>query len=860
MRQAVRSVCLAFLCAHWALAAVAVYVSPSSVSVRVGASRPFAAAVRGTTNSLVTWKVNGVTGGNSTIGTVTSAGIYTAPVSVPSQSKVTVSATSAAESTVVASASVQLLNPVPTITSFEPTAVNTGKFSVTVRGTGFLESSTATFDGAAVPVTFISPTELRISAATSKQSVSLRIVVQNPDPGSAESNARPLQVMPPVTVSVSPSVVKLRAGDKISFKATVRNTIEKEITWLVNGVAGGTKDTGTIDEEGNYSAPSSLAAPKAVIIFARSNSAPGSIGTASVALLNGIPEISAITPASVAPGKATLTITGSGFAVGAKVLVGGQVLLSSRLVSSTEITATAIVTPVPGGVIGVQVSNPDPGAATSASAAIHIEAANPKMSHGDAVKFLGRATWGATPASIAHLQDAGYDAFLNEEFAAPPTIIPDRPEAEASYLPIHRLFFMNAFTQPDQLRQRTAYALSQLFVVSGVRLTNVQRFYRFFQMLEEKAFGNYRDLMEAVTLSTAMGEYLDMVNNEKGSAKLGTSPNENYARELLQLFSVGVFRLNPDGSVVRDSSNDPVPAYSEETIKEFARVFTGWTFPPKAGSSSKWRNPANYDGLMDAVESSHDTESKTLLNGTILPAGNTAREDLKAALDNIFNHANVGPFVAERLIKNFVTSNPSRAYVGRVAKVFNDNGSGVRGDLKAVVRAILLDPESLSSSQKNEHLRDPILFSIALLRALDTVPAAEHSLTAHAELMGLKLFFPSSVFSYYSPLYQIPDSSFAGPEFQIYTPSIAINRMNFVWSFLTNGVVGASFEIAPWRALADSPEVLVSAIENVFFHGEMTGQARASILQVINSTKDTLERARLALYLGATSTQFQVSQ
>ena len=212
-----------------------------------------------------------------------------------------------------------------------------------------------------------------------------------------------------------------------------------------------------------------------------------------------------------------------------------------------------------------------------------------------------------------------------------------------------------------------------------------------------------------------------MADNDKTNAALGTSPNENYGREVMQLFSIGLYELNPDGSQMLDSTGAPIPTYDQNVIEGFSSVFTGWTFPPLAGAASQWTNPINYDGVMVAFDSHHEPGTKLLLNGLTLPAGQTSAQDLQMALDDIFNHPNVGPFIGKQLIQHLVTSNPSPAYIARVSAVFADNGSGVRGDMGAVVQAILTDPEARGEAPAAANfgrLREPALFITAMLRSL----------------------------------------------------------------------------------------------------------------------------------------------
>lgn len=321
----------------------------------------------------------------------------------------------------------------------------------------------------------------------------------------------------------------------------------------------------------------------------------------------------------------------------------------------------------------------------------------------EAARLLSQATLGPTLAEIDALVDLGsIDAWIAAQIAQPMsrTLPYVRANSNGSLRSTrHHIWWANAVDGPDQLRQRIAFALSEIFVVSDrdYELGNAQYgICNYFDMLAEHAFGNFRTLLEQVTLHPVMGIYLSMLRNERADPERNIRPDENYAREVLQLFTIGLYELDPDGTVRVDAAGDAVPTYDQSTIEEFAKVFTGWNLADATAWVSNDLTSYDKEQPMVPVEEYHDTSEKELLNGTRLPAGQSARADLDAALDNIFEHANVGPFIARALIVRLVTSNPTPAYVGRVAAVFDDDGSGVRGNLEAVVTAILLDSEARS--------------------------------------------------------------------------------------------------------------------------------------------------------------------
>ncbi|MBA3440969.1 MAG: DUF1800 domain-containing protein, partial [Pyrinomonadaceae bacterium] len=452
-----------------------------------------------------------------------------------------------------------------------------------------------------------------------------------------------------------------------------------------------------------------------------------------------------------------------------------------------------------------------------------------------------------------------------------PYYCPDGPCQRDNYTLylLQNRFFTNALYGPDQLRGRVAFALHQILVISGVEITQPSWMAAYLQTIDRNAFGNYRQLLYEITLNPGMGNYLDMTGNTK------TNPNENYAREVLQLFSVGTVKLNLNGTPQLDAEGQSIPTYDQTTVNNFARVFTGWN-----RAASPAQGVPNYINPMVPNQSQHDTGAKTLLRGQVLPAGQTATKDLNDALDNIFNDENVGPFICKQLIQHLVTSNPSPNYVERVATVFNDNGAGVRGDLWAVVRAILLDAEArgdVKTEPAYGRLRHPALFITNILRAFNA-RSADKSTTSDGYLnpdsvsMGMDVFRPPSVFSYFSPGTVVPATNgVRGPEFGILSTSTALRRANFVNKIIfsnipipvsANAPQGTSIDLSPMQALAGDPAQLVDAVGNLMMHGRMSPEMRSSIIDAVSkvSGSNPLKRARTAVYLVATSSQYQVER
>lgn len=525
----------------------------------------------------------------------------------------------------------------------------------------------------------------------------------------------------------------------------------------------------------------------------------------------------------------------------------------------------------------------------------------------DTVRFLEQATWGPTQSEVERVRAMGLRAFLDEQFALPASSYPTLPLVHTdvnqnclgddrheclrdnyTMFPLQTRFFRNAFYRPDQLRQRTSFALHQLLVVSGKELNQASYMATYLQVLDRNAFGNFRQLLFEVTLNAAMGDFQNTANNTK------ERPNENFAREFLQLFTVGPDLLNMDGTPKLDLRGNRVPTYDQRTVVNFARVFTGWHFAPHPLNS---QGVLNFHDPMVAREELHETGAKTLLNGVVLPAGRSSLQDLNDAIDNAFNHPNTPPFVSKRLIRHLVTSNPSPAYVERVARVFanncagfypDSNCTGERGDLKATVRAVLLDPEARGDFKTDPsygRLREPAQLIAGLGRALPArgVQSAQNpsgesdGVINHLSVrMQQDVFKPPTVFGYFPAEYDIPSAdNLKGPEFGGMSSSTALARVDFISQmfsrfgverFQTPDIVdGTFFSYSALMPLADDPPRLVALLDALFLHGTMSPEMRAAVIQgveaVPTSNRNYLrDRTREALFLVLSSPQYQIQR
>jgi uncharacterized protein (DUF1800 family) len=486
-------------------------------------------------------------------------------------------------------------------------------------------------------------------------------------------------------------------------------------------------------------------------------------------------------------------------------------------------------------------------------------------------RLMAQATFGADRVEIDRAAAMGTSAWLDEQFSLP------RTQSHVDWLRAQGVeVFENRFSSgqidytlwrkflssPDQLRQRMVYALSQIFVVSTDAMDGYWPQFSlasYVDLLETHAFGNFRNLLEAVTLSPAMGDYLSMRGSRK--AEGSRQPDENYAREVMQLFTIGLVQLNADGSP-RLTNGRTTDTYVQADVSGLSRVFTGWD-RAQPGSND---NQA-LDVLVPLVNtaSRHETGAKVFL-GTTIAANTTAADSLRIALDALFNHANVGPHIGRQLIQRLVTSNPSPAYVASVAAAFADNGSGVRGDLKAVLRAVLTHAEArqVNSARADNgygKLREPVLRFTQWARASKANSASGQwklgNLSDPASRLGQSPLRSPSVFNFYRPGYVPPNTSIAtaarvAPEFQITTESSVAGYLNFMQNAIatTSGVNGTDIlpNYSAWLTLAGNPVALADEANLVLAAGQLPA-ARVNVIRdaitAMPSTSDTDKRRRV---------------
>lgn len=524
-----------------------------------------------------------------------------------------------------------------------------------------------------------------------------------------------------------------------------------------------------------------------------------------------------------------------------------------------------------------------------------------KPTSAEASRFLAQASFGATDADIAAVSAAGYGDWINTQIALPVSashldqmdarlieLRETNASASLSSTQFYESFYKQAATGPDQLRQRVKFALSEIFVTSYNSNINARTVASYYDMLGRDAFGNFRTLLQDVTYHPAMGQYLTYLANQKENTASGRNPDENYAREVMQLFTIGLYQLNTDGTVKTDLFGNTTPTYATADIQGLAKVFTGlsWYHPTPTNSTffGGSRDAQSYTRPMIGYANYHSTSAKAFL-GTTIPASTTATVNVDAemntALDTLFNHPNVGPFISKQLIQRLVTSNPSPAYVGRVAAIFNNNGSGVRGDMAAVVRAILLDNEARTASTDMDYgkLREPVIRLTHWMRAFETTSASGKWLmtsTAAQTSLNQAPLTSASVFNFFRPGYVAPNTTLGSkskvaPEMQITDEVTTASYVNLMQGAINSGT-GSSGDIKSTYAkelpLATDPAGLVDRMDVLLYGGRMSGPLKSKIVTAVTGVNipatgtqaqiDTakLNRVKLAILLSMASPEY----
>jgi len=845
----------------------------------------------------LTYSVNGVQGGNAEVGTIDSNGVYTAPAIVPVPNSVKITSIAANDPTFPpGSVTLAIWNPIPVLGTVTPSGFSEGTTTVTVAGSQFVYGAQILWNGVAVPTTMVSDSQLA-AVIPAPNPGTFPLLVSNPDPGSANSATVPVVVGPGQVVLTldAGQGTDVRVTQTLNLGLAVAGTNNTGVTLQVNGIAGGNAQVGTAtsaaDGSINYVAPAVVPTPSNVVqLSITSVDNPKVSITQNISVMNPIPILASasVTNLSVGPPSTSVTLTGQNFINGAQVLVNGAPV-STTFNSGSQLTASISPTE-PGDSLDVQVLNPSPGPALSTDLILPVSGTEPALvvSPQDASRFLEQATFGATDAEIHHLSLIGIPAWLNGQFAIAPTkiepaveqaVILNNPPCAAGNVTcnaalfvqnsqdegfVQDAFWQQSITNQDQLRQRVEYALSELFVVSSEANFGIQSMPRgeanYLDLLGADAFGNFRTLLQDVTLNPIMGQMLSMQGNDKGNAT--TDPDENYAREVMQLFTIGLYQLNDDGSQKLDSAGAPIPTYSNTDVMGLAAVFTGfsWNIPGNS-TDTAWSNCCIYVGPgygeellpMQSYPSHHSTVQKTFLGVTIPAQANPDPDgDLKLALDTLFNHPNLPAFFCKQMIQHLVTSNPSPTYIGNCSAVFKNDGTGTRGNLQAVISEILTDAEARDSAATAGNpqygkVREALLRYTEWARAFTAqsrtgsydIGSTEDPIWGLGE-MSLR---SPTVFNWFAPGYVPPGTSIAAaglvaPEMQMTNVSTVVGYLNYMQNAIgSNATAGADLfsSYDTELSLASTPTALLDRINLLLMAGEMDSTLYSQILGAINA-------------------------
>ncbi len=800
--------------------------------------------------------------------------VYTPPPTLSTGVTATIVATLANCPTVHASYAVSLINPVPNVSSSNPASLLTGATqTVSLSGTGFVPGMTVHAGGVSYPATV---TSYNLASAqipvAANAAGAVTVAAKNPGPGGGEGAFYAI----PIPVNKIELTMLDQYGDattnapldeSLRVSALVIGSAQTGVTWSVSG-------PGSVSSSGVYTAPATMPSPQTATITATLASNPAITASYQVTLVNPVPQVQGAMPAQAVAGATTsVTVYGTGFVPGT-VISSSVGTVKTTYLSPTSMLAKMTIASGDTGIASIHAQNAGPGGGTGFSFPVAIAAPTSATA---AARVLDETTFGATSSLIQQVQQEGISAWLENQFNTPPTLeaditVANNPACGGTAGNCGQSeWWKAALTGNDQLRQRVALALSELFVVSNDTVTP-QATVPYQNILAQDAFGDWLQIMHDVTVSPAMGIYLNMLNSARGTD--GQIANENFARENMQLFNLGLYLLNQDDTLDLDATGHPQPVYTEAQVQAFARVFTGWTYADADGSTPPVFNndsSTNYLHPLVAVEEWHDETEKTLLNGTTLPAGQTAEQDMQGALKNVFDHPNLPPFVSKLLIQHLVTSDPSPGYVSRVAAVFASDANHVRGNMRSVLTAIFTDPEARAgdtdATAPGGHLREPLLWFTNVMRGLGYVnidPNAYYNyLYGNDYRMDEIPYLAPDVFNFFPPGYMIPGTTLNAPEFDIEDTATTLERMNQADRLVNNQIVGFNVDLSATSPLgqitvSQGPDGLVSALNTLFMHGQMDNNMRNTILGAISGLKNPAQQVRVAAYLVITSSEYKI--
>ena len=870
-------------------ASESITLSVVSSSVRIGRTTMIAAMEGGKPLSGGQWSVEG----GAAWGLIDAGGVYTTPTTLPNPSAVTIGYT---QGTSTASLALQLLTPLPVVNSTTPAFVSQTSTSMTIVGNGFAPTSQVIVDSVSVPTSYVDQNHLTaIVTVANATSTSLSLTVSNPDPGAAVSSAVTLPVHLPLLLQAASSTVRvgsttaitaseggfvLNAGQwsvaggvgqgsidnagNYTAPATTPNTnpvtvqyvqgsntaailiailnaqpvitvttptvisqISSEITLSGSGflpssqvMINATPTPTTYVDSTHLQARVTLpAATNTTLQITVSNPDPGAVTSLPVSVSTAFPTL-AVTPAVLSPGQLSLAVSGSSFTQNSIVLVNGKAF-STTYNSSTFLTAVGYLPPWTTGPVDLSVSD---SSSAEVTAGLAVPLTPVQVPYDTAARFATQAAFGPNPAVIAHIQQVGLQGFITEQLQSPGLVYPLTGPAPRS------VYLQGAIQGYSPLRLRVAWALRSYLDVpnegSYPQLSEWQ------VKLESAATGNYRDLMTTLASDPTIGRSLNLVGNV-ASTDPSVHPNQNFGREFMQLFTIGTVLLDDDGTEKLDSNGQPIPTYDQNTVIDMSRVFTGWENATPVNPQTTFEG-VDFSQTLVPVESEHDSGAKLLFGTNALAAGNTTTEDRDQALDIIFAHPNLPPFVSRILIQKLVKGSPSPEYVHRITNVFKDDGTGTRGNLAAVISAILLDPEARSgdtvASADDGFVQEPLVFEIFAMSALQD-SGSDDQYSYWPQYLGENFWILPSVFSFYSPSYLIPGTSINSPEFSLLNNATVLHRSQLLWGIVSGQQPGLNANPNAWlyQNFHDVPSI-VDALNHLLYHGQMPDSERTAIL------------------------------
>lgn len=649
----------------------------------------------------------------------------------------------------------------------------------------------------------------------------------------------------PVIATVSPNSVRT-AFSSISI------TGQKFVAGA-QVVANGQALPTTFVNSGTLQATIALRSSLSSLNLTVSNPEPGSSTSSPVALPIALQPVT-ISPSVVTGGAVSLTISGISFSNDLAATLDDRPL-ALKAASDSSVSAAGFIAPWHSGSTTARIYSKSTGIEV---AAIQLPIAPTAVSFDTAARFTTQAGFGPRPDLVQHIQAIGLDAYITEQQSMP---VQPYTSADPGIIAV----IGRSVLGQNPLRMRVAWALQSFLVRSGISEQGTN--FPFEQKMEADSTGNFRNLLTDVASDTSIAQMLTLAGNAapKDPAQ---HPNQNFARELLQLFSIGPYLLNEDGTIQSNPDGSPIPAYQQDTILDLSRVFTGWNYAPPVNPLYTYYG-IDWSAPLVANETQHDKGPKVLFGNVVIPAGQSAEQDRQMALDAIFAHPNLPPYVSRILIQRLIKSDPTPGYVQRVADVFKDNGHGVRGDLAAVVRAILLDPEARSgdgdngSSPSDGFLQEPYLFELFVMNITGLTNTDAQPTYLSCALQEC-IFAPTTVFGFYSPSYRIPGTNINSPEFQILNDVTLINRSQALWAILT-GQQGGFTRLSTssgWLThnFATIPD-LVDALNHLAYHGQMPAEEQQFIVSYCNQlqTNDPLLPAESAIFLALNADNFTVT-